>query len=152
MSMTLNYRIGTVSFADFQSFLSEVDKEFVPPILSRIDINAYYEKLSKYATLIECYDKEKLVGISASYDNNYETKHAFVTFIAVLKKYRGNNIAGSLLAKLEEHAKASGMKIVGIDTNNEVAKACYIKNGYKLKEQHLIKECNLIRYYLEKEL
>lgn len=150
--MVFDYKIGNISFDVFSTFLNEVEQDFVPPLLSRIDTNAYFEKLSKYATLIGCYYKNELVGLSASYDNNLESKLAFVTFIAVKSAFRGNNIASNILSMLEKHAKDSGMTIVGIDTNNEVAKLCYLKNGYTLKEQHRLTEYNLTRYYLEKNI
>lgn len=74
----------------------------------------------------------------------------FVTFIAVKERYRGNGIAGNLLDKACEFAKRNGMSLMGIDTNNIIARDCYIKNGFKLIESHKIENSLLERFYLEK--
>lgn len=152
MNLIFKYSHEIIPFEEFLAFLREVEGDFVPPLLSRIDVESYYAKLVNYSTFTTCYCSNELVGLSASYDNNYDSKSAFVTFIAVKSNYRGNNIAGQLLKRIEAHARAVGMTKIGIDTNNPVAKQCYIKNGFVLQEQHLLKEFNLTRFYLEKIL
>ena len=41
--MVFDYKIGNISFGVFSTFLNEVEQDFVPPLLSRIDANAYFE-------------------------------------------------------------------------------------------------------------
>ena len=150
--MTYNYRIEKLSYNTFLSFIKDVEKDFVPPLLERIDVETYYNKTNKYAAFIECYDDNELAGLLISYVNNKETRKGFVTFIAVKECYRGNGIAGNLLDKACELAKRNGMTVLGIDTNHIIARDCYIKNGFKLIESHKLENSLLERYYLERTI
>ena len=150
--MKFDYQIKSISFNEFVSFLRQVEQDFVPPLLDRIDVEIYYKKVSTYATLIACYLGDELIGLSISYDNNMESKKGFVTFIAVNSRYRGNGIASHLLDIACDHAKKQGMDYMGIETNNIVAKECYIKNNFKLIEHHRLENLTLERYYLERTL
>lgn len=44
------------------------------------------------------------------------------------------------------------MRVMGLHTYNEIAKRCYMKNGFTIKESIFIKEYNLTKYYLERKL
>ena len=148
--MNFNYRIEKLSYKAFLSFIKDVEQDFVPPLLDRIDVETYYNKVNTYAAFIECYHDNDLVGLLISYVNNKETRKGFVTFIAVKNCYRGNGIAGNLLDKACEFAKYNGMSVLGIDTNNIIARDCYIKNGFKLIESHRQENSLLERFYLER--
>lgn len=50
--------------------MEKVSCDFLPPLLPRIDVDLYYEKLSKLATSVVCMDGDKMVGIVAAYCNN----------------------------------------------------------------------------------
>lgn len=148
----MDISIGSISFEEFKSFVSLVEKDFVPPLLSRIEINSYYDKLSKYATIIVCRKEAEIVGMCAMYDNNRQTKKGYITFIAVKNGYRGIGLAGLLINAAKSHAAASGMDILGIETNNVIARDCYLKNGFRLIESHLVDISSIERYYLEYNL
>lgn len=47
--MEFRYCEEKISFEDFFIFLQAVEEDFVPPLLDRIDINAYYNKINEYA-------------------------------------------------------------------------------------------------------
>lgn len=66
----------------------------------------------------------KLAGITRT---RCKKDNVPVTFIAVNSRYRGNGIASHLLDIACDHAKKRGMDYMGIETNNIVAKECYIK-------------------------
>ena len=96
--------------------------------------------------------KNELIGLCIFYDNNHEAKKAYINFIAIHKNFRGKNIAGNILERVCSHAKEQGMKTIGINTNNIIAKKCYIKNGFILKDSFFEEKYNVVRYYLEKVL
>lgn len=104
--MEFRYSEKKISFEDFFAFLQAVEQDFVPPLLDRIDINAYYKKVNEYATMGECYCQDELVGLIISYDNDIESCKGYTTFCAVRGDFRGNNIAGMLLERACSHAKA----------------------------------------------
>ena len=150
--MNFDYRIEKLPYKDFLSFLQEVDNDFVPPLLDRIDVESYFNKVNKFATFIECFHDNNLAGLLIFYGNNRETRKGFVTFIAVKNFYRGQGIAGNLLGMACEVAKRNGMAVLGIDTNNIIARNCYIKNGFNLIESHRLENTLLERFYLERTL
>lgn len=150
--MIFNYRIEKLPYKAFLSFIKDVEKDFIPPLLERIDVETYYQKVNTHAAFIECYDDNELAGLLISYVNNMETRKGFVTFVAVKERYRGNGIAGNLLDKACELAKRNGMSVLGIDTNNIIARDCYIKNGFNLIESHRLENSLLERFYLERIL
>ena len=123
-----------LTFDQFQSFIKEVEQDFVPPLLDRVNIAEFYNKVNSLAVLYGCYRKDELIGLCIFYANDFETKKAYVTFLAVDRKHRGNNIAGELLKDVCIYAKEQGMESIGLHTYNIIAKECYLKNGFSLKE------------------
>lgn len=147
-----SYHIEKVLFEEFSSFITETEKDFIPPLLNRIEVNSYYEKLIKNAEFIVCRDNERIIGLICFYCNNKDTREAFITYIAVRKEYRGNNIASNLLNKATDFSREQGMNRITIETNNTIAYKCYIKNGFSLVSTEYLPEYNLNRYILEKSL
>lgn len=143
---------GDLTFSEFKTFVCNTEKDFVPPLCSRININEYFEKLQDNAKFIACRHDNKLVGLIAFYCNDIECKNSYVTFVAVLSEYRGNKIASGLLRKACEISICNGMNKMKIDTNNDIAYQCYLKNGFKLLKTTYLPEYKLNRYFLEKEL
>lgn len=41
---------------------------------------------------------------------------------------------------------------MGLHTYNEIAKKCYMKNGFIIKESVFVEEYNFTKYYLERQL
>ena len=102
--------------------------------------------------MIACYSGEQLVGLTAMYCNNHESRTAYITFIAVLNNYRGNKIATKLLNLAALVSQEQGMHKIHIDTNNEIACKCYTRNGFEIISTQKLSEYNLTRYFLEKKL
>lgn len=141
-----------ISLSEFSAFIDATEQDFVPPLCSRIYVADYYYKLHKNAEIIICLHNDKLVGLIAFYCNDIKTKTAYITFIAVLSAYRGHKIASLLLEKAAKASSENGMYKIKIDTNNEVAYKCYLRNDFKLIETTFLPEYNLNRYFLEKEI
>ena len=141
-----------ISYSEFRAFLLETDKDFVPSLCSRINVLEYYAKLREKAQIIMCLHNRKLVGLIAFYCNDLENKTAYVTFIAVVSEYRGKKIASLLLEKASNLSLQKGMQKIKIETNNDIAYKCYLKNGFKLIDTTYLSKYDLNRYLLEKEL
>lgn len=152
MNMVFKYSIQPIDYQEFYSFLKDVEQDFVPPLLERINAEDFHTKLTSFGKFVQCRFEDSLVGLITFYANNKETKIGFVPFIAVKKEFRGNNIAGQLLSIAADESKNAGMSVFAIDTNNEIAKQCYRKNGFVVTKTHPVEEYNLTRYYLEKTL
>jgi GNAT superfamily N-acetyltransferase len=89
-----------LSEEDFVSFINLVSNDFVPPLLSRIDVHKYFSKINTYGRCVQCRCEGQLVGLIIFYCNNFDTDKAFVTFLAVLPEYRGMKISSILINKV----------------------------------------------------
>lgn len=92
--------------------MEKVSCDFLPPLLPRIDVDLYYEKLSKLATSVVCMDGDKMVGIVAAYCNNMETKVAYIPLVCVDVEYRGQHIATELMNRAISLVKSRDRKSV----------------------------------------
>lgn len=150
--MTYTTDFQKVSKDTFCRFVTKISDDFAPPLLPRIDIDDYYAKLKSLATIVLCMDEEYIVGLAATYCNNRETKMAYTPLVGVDKDYRGRHIATELMEITKVCAKQSGMKKIGIHTNNPHARDLYIKCGFMQKIGGYLSDIQVERYYLEIEL
>ena len=86
-------------YSEFYDFIKEVEQDFVPPLLSRINPYEYYRKISTFADVIKCFVDGELACVAVMYANNFITRKGFVTFIATRLKFRGMHIASCVLKK-----------------------------------------------------
>lgn len=142
--------LSYVSLESFRSFIKKASCDFLPPLLPRIDVDLYYEKLSKLATSVVCMDGDKMVGIVAVYCNNMETKVAYIPLVCVDVESRGQHIATELMNRAISLVKSRGMLKIGIHTNNKFAKSLYVKMGFQLIWARYQTDIKTDRYYLEK--
>lgn len=149
MRFTEDFR--DVNFLNFRSFIENISDDFVPPLIPRIDIESYYDKLKTLSDTLFCLDGDDVVGISATYCNNYITRKAYTTLVGVDKRYRGMHIATEMMNRTILLARNKGMMSIGIHTNNIIAKDLYLKVGFMLVGEKLI-DNELVRYYLERDL
>lgn len=141
-----------VGVKQFESFLSDVNNDFVPPLLERINFNEYFYKLRDNAVFSVCFNIDnarQLVGLVAGYCNDHINNKAYITFVAVKNEYRGNGIAGKLINIFVEYCKKEGISEVEIETNNVKVLKLYIKLGFKIESEKVIPNMQLVRYKLK---
>lgn len=96
-------------------------------------INRFAQKLSKQAEVILLLSEEKyIIGFEAFYANNFKTKEAFLSLIAIEEQYRGGDYAEKLLSKCLDICLQKGMVQLKLEVNksNDRAIAFYIKNDF----------------------
>ena len=139
-----------LSEEDFVSFLNLVSNDFVPPLLTRIDVYQYFSKINTYGRCIQCRYRGQLVGLIIFYCNNFDAVKAFVTFLAVLPEFRGKKISSTLIKKACKYAKDNNKTLIAIETNNEHAKDCYLHLDFSIINSEELSKYT--RYYMEKIL
>ena len=145
------YKKFDMEFNIFKEFINDVSDDFIPSLTDRLDINEYFEKLKTYASYSIAYKDNRVAGIVLFYCNNYDTKSAYITLLAVRKEYRRMHIASMLLERTIEFVRMENMETVSIHTNNEYAKDCYVKTGFHIEEMSKLND-TLARYFLRKSL
>lgn len=145
------YKQFDMEFNIFKNFIIDVSEDFTPSLIERLDINEYFKKLKTHASYSIAYKDDRVAAIILFYCNNYDTKDAYITLLAVRKEYRRMHIASMLLEKSIDFVRMQNMKTVSIHTNNEHAKDCYVKTGFHVVEMTEVSG-TLTRYFLRKSL
>ena len=89
----ITYSINTLKLEQLKNFIKKIDDYFIPPLSERVNLTEYSNKIYKF----EAWDNDTLIGLIACYANNLKTKVAFFSLVAVLKEYRQQGIAGTLI-------------------------------------------------------
>lgn len=119
-----------------KKIIQECDEAFAYPICMYHNFDELFLKIDKYAEFIAVYN-EDLLGYAAMYANNYESGIAYITLIAVKRKYQNKHIGKALLDECCRMAKDKGLKKIKLEVrkDNEVALSFYRKNGFKVIEE-----------------
>ncbi len=115
------------------SFLKANDGEFIPALSSRVEINHYAEKLTKYGCNLFVRDGVQDVGFAGFYANDRERSIAFISSICVMRQHQESSVACRLLERIISCAASKGMNILllEVDENNGRAIAFYRKHGFQ---------------------
>ena len=90
------------------------------------------QKLAKYAFFLVYRVDGEYIAFSAFYANNYNTKTAYISFIAVAENHRDKQIGSLILNKVVDIALNNGMEYIKLEVNkNNTAHSFYLKNGFK---------------------
>ena len=97
----------TEQIKDYSQFLAVLDdfEDVFPRLSSRVSLNDYVKKTVKYGNVFVVYDGEKPAALISFYDNDLQSKNAFVTLVGVKSEYRRRHLGTQLLALCENDAK-----------------------------------------------
>ncbi|MDY0029181.1 MAG: GNAT family N-acetyltransferase [Pseudobdellovibrionaceae bacterium] len=114
------------------SHFQSLDKAFKDELLARTSIEEYTVKLVEKSCRYEVWDQDRLVGILAVYFNRERMPFVYISNISVLSDYQGKGIAKTLLSKLVDYARKSGLLYVELEVSadNNRAQAFYRKQGF----------------------
>lgn len=115
------------------NFLKDIDNDFSPCLSSKVNIEEYVTKIMNNAELVVDIN-QALRGLVVLYCNDTVNHKAYISLCGVRKEFRGKGIARNLMIKAIEIARNSGMKILGIHSNNIVAIKLYKSLGFITKE------------------
>lgn len=132
MSGAVEYMTNKATGAEIEEHLRCCDTDFVPAISDRVVIPDYAQKIASKATRFEAWSNGTLIGLVAAYCNDPKTRIAHITSVSVMKGWTGKGIATKLMNQCIEHAKAAGMRQVGLEVAavNVSAIRLYEKSGF----------------------
>ena len=112
--------------------LRACDDAFVPTLSSRVDIEAYAQKLVARSERFEAWSEGVLVGLLAVYCNDLDGRVAYITSVSVMPIWHGHGIASGLIARCVESATALGHTAIELEVGvrNEAAAHLYQKHGF----------------------
>ncbi len=132
MSGAVEYLANKATGAEIEEHLRCCDTDFVPALSDRVVIPDYAQKIASKATRFEAWSNGTLIGLVAAYCNDLKTRIAHITSVSVMKGWTGKGIAAKLMSQCIEHAKAAGMRQVGLEVaaDNVPAIKLYEKSGF----------------------
>ncbi len=92
----------------------------------------YVDKIIEKATINEIIKENELIAFIAYYDDDIESKQAFLTMLAVKPEFQNRGYAGKLLKEAISNLEIKGFKYFGLEVlkNNKEAIEFYIKHGF----------------------
>ncbi len=133
----------------FIKIISDLQSQIIPPLDEMgVDIKEYANKLYKNADLLVAYKKEEIVGVAAVYANDGGSRCAYLSFIAIYRKYQGRGYGTALLNCAENTAKKNNMCVLKLEVfkKNRRALEFYIRNKYIQVDE------TIDSYILEKQI
>ena len=105
------------------------------------------EKFSRYAYFLVLQSNNENSGFCAFYANDSNTKTAYISFIAVADKFRGQHFGKQILEKVISISKETGMEFIKLEVlkTNIIAQNFYIRNGFKILENASDKSIYMIK-------
>jgi L-amino acid N-acyltransferase YncA len=122
MNNGISFLTNHASVDDIARYLASCDKRFMPALSTRVDINAFAEKISTRAERFEAWSDGQLIGLVATYCNDYETRDAFITYGCVLDGWTRHGVALNLFKKSIDYARQQGMRRIRAEINPNNAK------------------------------
>jgi ribosomal protein S18 acetylase RimI-like enzyme len=112
--------------------LHECAASFIPPLGSRVDIDAYAAKIIANATRFEAWASDDLAGLVAVYCNEPAGTTAFITSVSVVLDLRARGVADRLLTDAIAFATGRGFRRVSLEVgvDNAPALALYRRHGF----------------------
>ena len=121
-------------------------------VLAVLNINNYYEildKLTNYSDFIVAYkDTENILGYIAIYANDYNSKIAYITLIAVNRKYQGQGIGKKLIKKAEDISSSRDFEKIRLEVHKENCNAIHFYENLGFKQE----KDNDETFYMIKEM
>ena len=126
---------------DVLKLVKALDSYFKPTLSQRVNLQEYVNKLDKYSTMGLAYnDSDTLIGLIAFYDNDQDSKKAFISILGVLPNYQEQGIASMLMNECIVKSKLSGMKELLVKTEVVNSKAIKFYNRIGFQEVEKLKE------------
>jgi len=146
-----SYQIETVQDPDkVEAILLMFDSSFPRSLSIRVGcLRKYAQKLAQHADFDVMSIEGKIAGFVACYCNDFSTKCAFLTQIAVADAFRGKGIGGILLKHCIDKTREKGMEKITcqVDEDNAASLKLFLTHGFIFSE----KACDRSLYF-EKSL
>lgn len=127
--------ISNINQDSIREFLWSCDKDFIPRLSQRIEINTYSKKIYEYANVYCVIVSEQIRAMCAIYLNN--EKEGFITSFNVVKTSQNNGYGTILMQYVLNEAKKQKYTTVAlkVDCNNQKAINFYKKNLFFIEEK-----------------
>lgn len=145
----IEYKINCSNSYDLLSHLLKADNYFIPKLSSRVNLEEYSLKLSKFSTTIEAWYKTELIGFIALYLR--ENKDAFISNISVLHNFNGLGIGTKLIFNCENYLKTKSIEIIELEVNKDNLSALRFYEKFNFKQISNNEHSIFLKYKINKQ-
>lgn len=144
--------INQLSVEEIEEFLISVEKDFPIPLSQKGDLHHLACKFYNKATICSLVEVDKVKGMVIGYTENLVENLAYISIVAVDRKYRGKGYAKKLVLEFIDECKNKNIKAVHLytDTRNTVAIRLYKQMGfidYKVRDELRPQDKHYILYF-----
>jgi len=145
----IQYKINTANKVEIINHLELCKSNFIPPLDKTVNINNYGAKLKAKSITFEAWFKNSLIGLVASYFNDYNTLTGFITNVSVIREFMGQGISLILLDLCINYAKKENFSSIKLAVHKDNNKSIYLyqKRNFRIKD--IIDDNNLLIMQLD---
>lgn len=131
-------RLAPVTVQEIITFLTQTDTDFSPPLSQRTDLKSYAEKMVKNAELIGVRQRGQLTALAAFYCNDFTSRRAYVTYLAVKRDARGAGFGSNLIRTVSRMAGEAGMRTIELQIDRARPKLIefYRRLGFEVADSY----------------
>lgn len=122
-SNEIKYKIKTATEDEIFSHLKDCDRNFIPTLSERVNIEEYARKIFEKAVTFEAWKDRLLVGFIAAYFNHKFDDSGFITYVGVANDFMGLGIASRLMDLCIEHTRQNNFRELKLEVNIHSDKA-----------------------------
>lgn len=141
-----------ITLSDLSEFVKFMDKDFNPPLLGRVNIDAWLDKIYTTGSMVLAMMDNCIIGCLLYYANDLDSKAGYISYLGVDARYRGQGIAKSLLNECFNISRYNGMSYINVYTNNPIASSVYQQAGFIVVNEEFIEEFGVVNVSLKKIL
>ncbi len=130
--------VGKPSVAFFKEYVLAHDNDFYKPLSSRIDVDAFVEKVYNLSTTFVLLVEGKVAGLIASYFYDLLSEKGFITLTHTKQEFRGQHLSTILLKATQDYARSNNFKYIDLMVYKDNASAfnLYQKHGFEVLEDN----------------
>lgn len=113
------------------------DSAFPLPICDKENYAEIFNKINQYADFLVDYQDGDIAGYAAMYNNDLNSRTAYISMIGVREEYQGKHIGSLLMKVCKENAQKKGMKAIRLEVfdSNKKAIGFYEKEGFEFEKR-----------------
>lgn len=113
------------------------DSAFPLPICDKENYAEIFKKIDQYAEFLVVYQDGDIAGYAAMYNNDLNSRTAYISMLGVREEYQGKHIGSQLMKACKENAQKKGMKAVRLEVfdSNKKAIGFYEKAGFEFEKR-----------------
>ena len=125
----IDFRRNTASATELAAHLAACDASFVPPLSSRVVLDAYAKKIASRAERFEAWSGDTLAGVVATYAGDPDGT-AFVTNVSVLPAFARRGIGAALLHDCIAWLRDAGRHWARLEVSGDNSAAIHLYRGF----------------------